>query len=205
MGKASSLLKCLQQGLPASVQEYHRPFLSSVPQLKIWPIVWTCAQITVGLSGVTSSLFMDEAKDKAHWKSSVSTWTVHKQKDGASWWWWVMHCHKAALGIPITGWHFGKWGTLILWFSKLWPDRRFVPLLNTEGISAWPPHFTKFAEKSNLWQLLSQIKSELSTFKRHFRKWTYTQQKNIQLKNCVARLAVYWLLGGNTVTGKYNL
>lgn len=50
MGKASSLLKCLQQGLATSVQEYHRSFLSSVPQMKIWPIVWTSAWITIDWS-----------------------------------------------------------------------------------------------------------------------------------------------------------
>lgn len=46
--------------------------------------------LLTGLSGVISSLFMDEAKHKANWKSCISTWTVHKQKDGASWWWWLM-------------------------------------------------------------------------------------------------------------------
>lgn len=69
----------------------------------------------------------------------------------------------------------------------------FVPLLGTERTSAWPPHFTKFAEKSNIWRLLFQIKSELNAFKRYFRKRTHS--KKIKLKNCAAEPAVYWLRG----------
>lgn len=69
----------------------------------------------------------------------------------------------------------------------------FVPLLGTERTSAWPPHFTKFAEKSNIWRLLFQIKSELNAFKRYFRKRTHS--KKIKLKNCAAGPAVYRLRG----------
>lgn len=70
-----------------------------------------------GLSGVISSLFMDEA----HWKSCVSTWAAHKQDSAAGGGGWCTA--QGCSGNPHQGTALWKVRPANSWFSKLWPGR----------------------------------------------------------------------------------
>lgn len=189
MGKASCLLKCLQQPwLATSVQEYHRPFLSSVPQMKIWPTVWTSACITTDWS-VWSHL------EPFYGWSSQEILCLHlgsTQTGQCCWWWWLMHCPRLLWESPpghgtleseacqfLVQQAVTRQSLSLFWVLK----ERLSGLRISQNVQ----------EKSDLWQLLSQIKSELSagiSGNEHS-----ARKKKNQLKNCVAGPAVYWLSG----------